>query len=105
MRIGDREYRDYELIIPREKWERIRQGYECIQCGEPHEEAFPKSCAVCGTTADQQRDRIPMEFGGETFVGSHQTLHDELEELADRNARNKFNKQSSIILPRNVDLS
>lgn len=105
MRIGDREYRDYEVILSnREDWERIRAGYVCIQCYEPHETPFPPVCPVCGLTAQDQHDRIPVEHAGETWLGSHQSLADELEELAEKNDRRKFNRQSSIILPRNVRL-
>lgn len=105
MRIGDREYRDYEVILSNhEDWERIRTGYVCIQCYEPHETPFPAACPVCGLTAQDQHDRIPVEHAGETWIGSHQSLADELEELAEKNDRRKFNRQSSIILPRNVRL-
>lgn len=95
MTIGDRVYRDYEYIINREDWDRIRTGYVCIQCFEPHETPFPERCPVCGTTAEQQRERIPAEFAGDTWVGPHESYEDELDALDEKNERAKRAKRDS----------
>ena len=100
MRIGDRVYRDYEYLMRREDWERICAGYVCIQCLEPHEQAWPERCPLCGTTAEQQRERLPVEFYGTVHLADD--VDDEIEMLKDTNARKMHRPTSSIVLPRGV---
>lgn len=105
----DRLQRDYEVIVTEESYERVRQGYMCAQCYEPFERPFPDSCGVCGfRVKDQQPKQLADTYLGETWVGSKQTIHDELEELAEKNNRLKREKQagsSQIVLPYNVNLN
>ena len=43
-----RAMRDYRFVFKREDIERMRAGYVCIRCFEPHEHAWPVRCVVCG---------------------------------------------------------
>jgi len=40
--------RDYRFVFRREDIERMRAGYVCIRCFEPHEHAWPERCHLCG---------------------------------------------------------
>jgi hypothetical protein len=94
MTIGTRVYRDYEYIMKREDWDRIREGYVCIQCFEPHETPFPERCPLCGTTAREQRERIPQEFSGET-LDLDPRYEDEEAQLQEENERLLRQKRDS----------
>lgn len=102
MKIGDRVYRDYEYLITRDDWERIRTGYVCIQCFEPHEQAFPKQCSVCGLARSEHQARIGHEYAGTIVLPDD--LDDEIENIAEQNERRMYRPQSSIVLPRGVTL-
>jgi hypothetical protein len=43
-----RQLGDAMLILSEEDHDRIRQGYVCIKCLEPFEQAWPEHCPVCG---------------------------------------------------------
>lgn len=99
---GGREYRHYEYSLRPDDVERIRLGYVCanVPCFEPHEYAFPERCNACGFPMRQlQRIRFEREFVGDRWVGSKETLEDELERMIDEHDRARFRHGSSVWLP------
>lgn len=44
-----RVFREYRFTFSREDIERMRSGYVCVKCWEPHEHAWPERCSACGT--------------------------------------------------------
>jgi hypothetical protein len=54
-----------QLVLSGEDIDRIRAGYVCAKCLEPHEEAWPERCSVCGSPMrTEQAAYIAREFGG-----------------------------------------
>lgn len=106
MRIGSRIYAGTEFLLESEEdFERVRLGYVCMQCMEPHQEAFPEHCAVCKfPMRAEQSDRLSRAYQGSKWVGSRMTLEDELARLAEDNERRKHNPKSRIVLPPGVSL-
>lgn len=105
----ERLQRDYEVIVTEESYERMRTGYMCCQCYEPFERPFPAKCNVCNfQVASLQSKTLADAYLGETFLGSTETINDELERLAEDNERAMRAKQvgsSQIVLPHNVNLN
>lgn len=105
----DRLQRDYEVIVTEGSFERMRQGYMCAQCYEPFEHPWPDQCNVCRfEVATKQLQQLEETYIGETWIGSKQTIDDELEELAEKNDRAKRFKQvgpSQILIPNNINLN
>lgn len=101
--------RDYEVIVTEGTYDRMKAGYMCAQCYEPFEQPFPEQCGVCNfRVRDLQPKQLNDTYLGETWVGSTQTLDDELAELAEKNERAKRAAQvgsSQIVLPPNVNLN
>jgi hypothetical protein len=95
--IGDRPMLDADVTVSTETLERMRQGYICAQCFEPHEEALPEACIVCGfPMRAMQAERIATEYGGEKWIGPRTSNADEFERMAEENERRK---KSRIVLP------
>lgn len=63
--------------------ELLRTGRQCLVCDEPHPEAFPERCDVCGYA---MRDRQPADFEREyegwedNALGPQESLQDLIEE-------------------------
>lgn len=104
--IGDQLYQEEEVILQDSAdYERMRQGYVCAQCFEPFETPFPPVCGVCGFLVHaEQAQYLGRQFKGKTWVGSRESIDDELSALAEKNDRKAFRPQSSILLPRGVHL-
>lgn len=102
MTVGDRKYHETELAVGEEDWERIRTGYVCPQCMEPHERPFPKQCGVCGLARNAQQQQIAHMFQG--VIPEGESLSDELARLDIENERKKHRPGSSVVLPRGVNL-
>jgi hypothetical protein len=106
MTIAGRRYGNENVILSsREDFDRIREGYVCVQCFEPHETPFPEECSLCGFPMRQrQAGRIEHTFKGEEWVGPRESLEDELERLAETDDRRKHEPGSTILLPPGVNL-
>lgn len=103
VRIGDRNYRDYDATMPGEDIARIRHGYVCVHCFEPHDVPFPAVCSLCGfRMRDDQMTVFAQTYGGEKWIGPRETLSDELERLREEDERKRHNPDSHIWLPRGV---
>lgn len=99
---GGREYRHYEYALKPEDVERIRLGYVCANapCFEPHPEPFPEKCNACGfPMRELQMIRIEREFVGDRWVGSRETLEDELARMTEDYQRAQHKPGSSIWIP------
>lgn len=97
-----RTYMHYEFALRPEDVERIRLGYVCanVPCFEVHPEPFPENCTLCGfPMRELQMIRFEKEFVGDRWVGSTETLEDELARLTEQADRENYKGGSSIWLP------
>lgn len=95
--IGGRPLLDADVTVSTETLERMKSGYMCAQCFEPHEKPFPETCIVCGfPMRNMQAERIASEYGGEKWLGPSMSNADEFERMAEENERRKH---SRIVLP------
>lgn len=82
---------------------RIRAGYCCIECGEAHEQAFPKTCTACGfPMRDEQALKFGEAFEGYTSIGPSRSIEELRAEDEEKKARMRYEKQkptSSIWVP------
>ena len=89
--IGSRLYCRSTFILDHEGIERVRLGYVCISCLEPHEHNHPRNCAHCYfPIAAMQDDVFEEMYAGEERVGPSTTDADELliaQEIVDRGSR------------------
>lgn len=77
------------LILSADDVERIRTGYVCAKCFEPHEQAWPERCQLCGAPMRElQADYVARELQREiVLLGPSTTLADELERLPEEVAK------------------
>lgn len=97
--LGERRALDMSVTVADETFERMRLGYVCAKCYEPHEVPFPKVCAMpgCGfPMRDQQLEQLASDYQGSRWLGPQQSLADEIEGLDERLA------SSRIVLPPGV---
>lgn len=68
---------DRRLVEPLITWpieviERMRAGYQCINCLEPQEQAWPESCSLCGfPMRTRQAEFFAREYAGEVMLNAH----------------------------------
>ena len=74
-----------QLTLRPEDIERIRAGYVCVKCLEPHETAWPVRCQVCGAPMRcEQAAYFAREFGGEVEMETRPSWDEELGGLEER---------------------
>lgn len=83
--------------------EQVRQGYRCIRCWEPLDNAWPKQCPLCGfPIAEHQAEHFAKVYKGHdphSRTGADwDTLADQLEERKARRAFAKRARESGIVL-------
>jgi hypothetical protein len=67
-------------ILSEDDTERVRFGYVCIMCLEPHEQNHPAACQVCGFPIRAIQDQVfETLYQGEVTVGPSTTLAEEWE--------------------------
>ena len=95
---GDRVYSNADVTLADEgEYQRLREGYVCANCLEPHEIPFPTACTLCGfPMQDEQSERLQQAFKGEKWVGPRTSNSDEFQRLDELNARAA---RSGIVLP------
>jgi hypothetical protein len=84
------------VSVDKQTFERMRLGYICAKCFEPHEHPFPKVCAMpgCGFPMQaKQLEQLELDFQGELWLGPRESLADEIEQIGTR---------SNIVLPPGV---
>lgn len=92
---------DYSARFSQEDTERIRLGYVCIRCWEPHESPMPEKCALC---AYPIRAEQPAEFQ-EKFQGVQrdpraELIERELDRVDDKHERRFHTTKTGIVVPR-----
>jgi len=69
---------------PAEVIERMRAGYQCVNCLEPQEHAWPLRCSLCGYPMRiEQASYFAREFAGEIVLGQRD-WDEELDGLEER---------------------
>jgi hypothetical protein len=83
MLTGDgRLFSEVKLTVDAETMERLRQGYLCAYCLQPHEQAMPEACSLCGyPIREQQTQWLAAHFMGRELIGSKVKIADELARL------------------------
>lgn len=96
---------DVDWTLSERDWDRIREGYVCLNCMEPQEQPFPERCSLCryGMREHQQR-HLNEQFEGEKHIGPSTTLQWELDRLDDETDRRWWRKHRSIYVPPGVRL-
>jgi hypothetical protein len=56
--VDGRVFRDYRMVFAKEDIERMRAGYVCVKCLEPHEHAWPERCSICGSPMRDEQARF-----------------------------------------------
>lgn len=84
---------------------RIKAGYMCAICFEPHDEAFPEECNACRFPMKyRQAAYVAKAYQGKVRLGPSTSLADELaamDELEERHRRKTLGITTpSIIVPR-----
>lgn len=92
---------DYAMRLSPDDKERVRLGYVCIKCWEPHDMPFPEACSLCGFP---MRDEQPAEFQ-RVFKGVERDpraslIEKELDRVDDTHERNFYETKSGIVVPR-----
>lgn len=91
---------DYSARFSADDKERIRLGYVCINCWEPHEDAFPAKCSLCGfPMREQQREEFEHKFQGVERDPRAVLIEKELDKLDDKHERNYYVTNSGIVVP------
>ncbi len=101
----DRLQRNSVQVFPKDVFDAIRQGHICLRCNEPHPEAFPITCDLCGyAMKERQIMDVAMEFEGERHVGPAKPIKEYMEEKELMQEKIKFLRRQkdggkSIVVP------
>lgn len=96
---GYRMRKHVNWMLSQEDFDRVKEGYVCINCMEPHEQPFPEKCLVCSfPMRAEQRKMVAWEYQGEKHLGPSTTMRQELDRLAEEKEKAKPRK-TSILLP------
>ena len=83
--------------------DRIRNGYVCINCMEPHETPFPDNCTVCTyPMREMQPDAFGLQYGGVERDLKAQRIREGLDRVDDTHERRFHETKSGIIVPANL---
>lgn len=99
-------YRGIRIVTDEDGYNRLRHGYVCIQCYEPHEQPMPETCSLCGFEMERlQRQVFVNEFLGEEHIGPSTSLADELERLDFEAEKMKWERDptNGILVPRSSE--
>lgn len=94
-----------KMTVPDEVVEQIRQGYQCVECLEPLDTAFPEKCPLCFfPIKERQLEVFERVFKGHqpgARTGADwEAEADRIEERKERRAFAKRAKESGIVVPR-----
>lgn len=99
--IGGRWYRGVAYTTDADGWERIRTGYVCVMCAEPHEQPYPEHCGICGYEMRKyQAKNLEVEFEGTVDLGPSTTLKYEQDRLDEVHERRLWTPGSSVSVPK-----
>jgi len=90
-----------DISVDEETIGRMKAGYLCIQCLEPHEVPFPEVCSLCGyrMRERQLKDLAQTHQLKDVHVGSHVKYGDEIERMNEIHA---YEQRTGIVLPDSV---
>lgn len=96
-------YRGFRFTLDDEGFARLKAGYACLMCLEPHEHPFPEACSLCGySIGARQTQDMEIEFAGSEHVGPSTTMNEELARLDETHERRIWLPGSSISVPSGV---
>lgn len=88
------------MILDPEDIIRIKQGYVCIHCQEPHERPFPEKCLVCGFPMRAlQRKHFDMQYAGSD---PEEPLERKLDRLDAEDEEKVFVPKPQILIPKSL---
>lgn len=93
------------IILEPDDVGRMRAGYVCARCWEPHSAPFPKECRLCGFhMSDKQSEFLAKAYKGHERVGPSTSLADELALLEETEELMRFEERGpsvpTIVVPR-----
>lgn len=93
------------IILEPDDVGRMRAGYVCARCWEPHSAPFPKECKLCGFhMSDKQSEFLAKAYKGNERVGPSTSLDDELALLEETEELMRFEERGpsvpTIVVPR-----
>lgn len=87
----DRKQLDLNKTYTPEGMRLLREGRQCLRCDEPHPDAFPVLCDLCGyPMKERQIMDIAMEFEGTKHLGPRQPITEYMQALEERTEKRKF---------------
>lgn len=91
---------DYKIRFSEEDTERIRLGYVCIQCWEPHETPMPEKCALCGyAIRERQSAEFSQKFEGVERDPRAELIQKGLDRVDDTHERRFHTTKTGIVVP------
>lgn len=82
--------------------DRIRLGYVCIRCWEPHESPMPEACSLCGyPMRAEQSVQFEKSFRGVERDPRAELIEKELDRVDDKHERNYHVTKTGIVVPTN----
>lgn len=82
---------------------RIKQGYVCMNCLEPHETAWPTVCQVCRyPIRTQQPSDFQAAFGGLERDKKAQNIREGLDRVDDTHERRFHTTKTGIVVPTTI---
>lgn len=95
------------IILEPDDVGRMRAGYVCARCWEPHATPFPKECRLCGfPMSDKQSEFLSKAYQGSVRVGPSTSLADELALLEETEELMRHEERGvsvpTILVPRSI---
>lgn len=94
------------IIFDPEDVGRMKAGYVCARCWQPHRDPFPKECSLCGFhMSDRQLEFLGKAYKGTERVGPSTSYEDEMalmEEAAEIYKREQRVSVPTIAVPRSL---
>ena len=87
--------RGINWMLTDEELSQVKQGYRCLNCMEPFEQAFPEKCNVCGfLVRENQSFELLRQHQGEIDSET-----DQWKQLDEQREREAFKPRSGIWVP------
>ncbi len=102
--IGGRAFQGMKLSVGDKTYHQIKAGFQCIQCLEPLDTAYPDKCPVCGFPMKEHQ----AEMFAKVYAGFQPGLRtgpdweakaDELEDRAERRAFARRMERQGVSVP------
>lgn len=94
----------FHVVLDPDDVGRMKAGYVCAICFEPHEQAWPEECNACRfPMKHRQAEYLAKAYKGNTRIGPSTSMADELgalEELEEKQARERTVSAPQIVVPR-----